>query len=87
MKKAEEKIKAMISEEQLKTCNDQQMKLNEALRQIGILEVRKNNVSSEVLKVSKEIEETKKELEDEYGQVNIDLSDGSYTDVEKEDEE
>jgi len=87
MKKAEEKIKAMISEEQLKTCNDQQMKLNEALRQIGILEVRKNNVSSEVLKVSKEIEETKKELEDEYGQVNIDLSDGSYTEVEKKDEE
>jgi hypothetical protein len=86
MKKAEEKIKAMISEEQLKTCNDQQMKLNEALRQIGILEVRKNNVSSEVLKVSKEIEETKKELEDEYGQVNIDLSDGSYTEVEKEDD-
>ena len=86
MKKAEEKIKAMISKEQLKTVNDQQMKLNEALRQIGILEVRKNNVSSEVLKVSKEIEETKKELEDEYGQVNIDLSDGSYTEVEKEDD-
>jgi len=86
MKKAEEKIKAMISEEQLKTVNDQQTKLNESLRQIGILEVRKNNVSSEVLKVSKEIEETKKELEDEYGQVNIDLSDGSYTEVEKEDD-
>jgi hypothetical protein len=86
MKKAEEKIKAMISEEQLKTVNDQQTKLNESLRQIGILEVQKTNVSSEVLKVSKEIEETKKELEDEYGQVNIDLSDGSYTEVEKEDD-
>jgi len=86
MKKAEDKIKAMISEEQLKTVNDQQTKLNESLRQIGILEVQKTNVSSEVLKVSKEIEATKKELEDEYGQVNIDLSDGSYTEVEKEDD-
>ena len=87
MKKAEEKIKAMISKEQLKTVNDQQMKLNESLRQIGILEIQKTNLSSEVLKVSKEIEATKKELEDEYGQINIDLSDGSYTEVEKKDEE
>ena len=31
------------------------------------------------------IDETKKELEEEYGQVNIDLKDGSYTDIEKED--
>ena len=30
------------------------------------------------------LEATKKELEEEYGQVNIDLSDGSYTLVEKE---
>jgi hypothetical protein len=30
------------------------------------------------------LEATKKELEEEYGQVNIDLSDGSYTVVEKE---
>ena len=37
--------------------------------------------------LSKEIEATKKELEDEYGQVNIDLKDGSYTEIEKEDAE
>ena len=86
MEKAEESVKAMITEEQLKKVTDQQNKLSEALKHIGILEVQKINLGKDVLEVSKEIDKTKKELEDEYGQVNIDLSDGSYTDVEKEDE-
>ncbi len=87
MKKSEEKVKAMITEEQLEKVNAQQLKLSELLRQVGILEVQKHNLSKEVVKVSTEIDETKKELEDEYGQVNIDLKDGSYTDIEKEDAE
>ena len=87
MKKAEEKIKAMISEKQLKTVNDQQGKLSGFLRSIGVLDVQKQNVHSEIKKLSEEIEATKKELEDEYGQVNIDLKDGSYTEIEKEDAE
>jgi len=87
MKKAEEKIKAMISEKQLKTVSDQQTKLSGFLRSIGVLDVQKQNVHSEIKKVSEEIEATKKELEDEYGQININLEDGSYTDIEKEDAE
>ena len=87
MEKAEESVKAMITEEQLKKVTDQQNKLSEALKHIGILEVQKTNLVKDVLKISKEVDETKKELEKEYGQVNIDLSDGSYTDVEKKDEE
>ena len=87
MKKTEDKIKAMITEEQLKTVTDQQNRLNEALRAIGIIEVQKLSVHNKVEGISKEIEASKKELEDEYGQVNIDLSDGSYTEIEKEDAE
>jgi len=40
-----------------------------------------------VEEVSKKVEATKKELEEEYGQINIDLTDGSYTEIEKEDAE
>jgi len=87
MKKAEEKIKAMISEKQLKTVNDQQTRLSGFLRSIGVLDVQKQNVHSEIKKVSEEIEATKKELEDEYGQININLQDGSYTEIEKQDAE
>ena len=86
MKKAEESVKAMITEEQLKTLQEQQGKLNEMLRTVGVLEVQKSNVSKEIETLSKEIDVTKKELEDEYGQVNINLQDGSYTDIEKEDD-
>ena len=85
MKKAEETVKAMITEEQLKTLQEQQGKLNEMLRTVGVLEVQKSNVSKEIEVLSKEIDSTKKELEEEYGQININLQDGSYTDIEKED--
>jgi len=87
MKKSEETVKAMITEEQLKLLQEQQGKLNEMLRTIGVLETQKLNVSKEIEALSKEIDSTKKELEEEYGQININLQDGSYTDIEKEDAE
>ena len=86
MSKVKEMVKAMITEEQLKTVQEQQTKLTEGLRTLGVLDVQKQNVHGQVAELSKEIEATKKELEDEYGQVNIDLKDGSYTEIEKEDD-
>jgi len=87
MKKTEDKIKAMITEKQLKTVNDQQNELSSHLRNVGVLEVQKSNIMNLVEEVSKKVEATKKELEEEYGQINIDLTDGSYTEIEKEDAE
>ena len=86
MSKVKEMVKAMITEEQLKTVQDQQTKLTEGLRTLGLLDVQKQNVHGQISELSKKIEATKKELEDEYGQVNIDLKDGSYTEIEKEDD-
>ena len=85
MKKSEETVKAMITEEQLKLLQKQQGKLNEMLRTVGVLEVQKSNVSKEIEVLSKEIDSTKKELEEEYGQININLQDGSYEDIVEED--
>jgi len=85
MKKAEETVKAMITEEQLKTLQEQQGKLNEMLRTVGVLEVQKENVLQDVSSLSKEVEATKKELEEEYGQININLQDGTYEDIVEED--
>jgi hypothetical protein len=86
MGKEKQMVKAMITEEQLKTVQEQQAKLTEGLRTLGVLDVQKQNVHGQIAELSKEIEATKKELEDEYGQVNIDLKDGSYTEIEKEDD-
>ena len=77
--------KITITEEQLKTVQDQQAKLSELLRSIGVLDVQRMNLHSNVKTLSEEIEVTKKELEEEYGQVNINLTDGTYSEIEKED--
>jgi hypothetical protein len=85
MSKVKEMVKAMITEEQLKTVQDQQAKLSELLKSIGVLDVQRMNLHSNVKTLSEEIEVTKKELEKEYGQVNINLTDGTYSEIEKED--
>jgi len=85
MSKVKEMVKAMITEEQLKTVQDQQAKLSELLKSIGVLDVQRMNLHSNVKTLSEEIEVTKKELEKEYGQVNINLTDGTYSEIEKDD--
>ncbi len=74
-----------ITDEQLEKVNKQQNELSELLRSLGVLDVQKQNLHQKISDLSKVIEETKKELEEKYGSVNIDLKDGSYTDIEKED--
>ena len=87
MSKVKKTVKKTITKEQLEKITKQQSRLSESLRSIGVLEVQKDTVKKIVIEVSKEIEDTKKELENEYGQVNIDLTDGSYTDIENKNEE
>jgi hypothetical protein len=61
--------------------------LSELLRNLGVLDTQKMNIHTSIKELSAEIDSTKKELEEEYGSVNINLEDGSYTDIEKEDAE
>jgi len=77
---------AKITEEQLKEVRDSQAKLNQILHQIGLIEVQKSSVKVEFGKVNEETEKIKKKIEDEYGPINIDLSNGEYTIVEKKEE-
>ena len=55
MSKVKEMVKAMITEEQLKTVQDQQAKLSELLRSIGVLDVQRMNLHSNVKTLSEEI--------------------------------
>ena len=73
-----------ITEEQLKEVKDQQNKLSNFLTKIGILEIQKQEAASQVEVLSKEIEKTKSDLENQYGAINIDLKDGSYTEIKKD---
>ena len=73
-----------ISEEHLKTIQEQQTKLNNLLNQIGYVEAQKHGLLHEFGEVNKNVEDFKKVLEDEYGQVNINVENGEYTAIESE---
>ena len=72
-----------IKKEQLEKIKTQQNKTSELVSQIGLLESQKHALLYEIAKVNMEMDEFKNELEKEYGQVNINLEDGSYSDIEK----
>ena len=73
-----------IKEEQLNKIKDQQEKLNELIHNIGLLESQKHGLLHEIAKVNVEVEEYKQELEEEYGAININLEDGTYTKIEED---
>ena len=73
-----------IKEEQLKKIQEQQGKVSKILNEVGYLEANKHGLLHELAEVNKEVEEFKGELEKEYGQVNISLEDGSYTEIKEE---
>ena len=76
-------IKSTISKEQLKKIQDFQKDLNKLLNEVGFLEAQKSQVLSKFGEINKQTEDFKKELEDEYGSININLEDGTYTPIEK----
>ncbi len=73
-----------ITEEQLKTANENQEKLIGLVSQIGVIETQKHALLHDVAEVNKTVEEFKAELEKEYGTVSIDLKTGEYTEIEDE---
>lgn len=73
-----------IKEEELKLIQEQQKKLNELVHNIGLLESQKHGLLHEIAGTNKEIEDYKEVLEAEYGAINIDLEDGTYTKIEED---
>ena len=72
-----------IKEEQLKVIQDQQRELNAIMHEVGVLEAQKHGLLHQFAGVNKEVEELKSELEKEYGAININVEDGTYTEIEQ----
>jgi hypothetical protein len=68
-----------IKEEELELIKEQQNTLRELTHNIGVIVTQKHAMLHEVAEVNKQIEDYKQVLEADYGQVNINLLDGSYT--------
>ena len=75
-----------ITAEELKTIKEQQSQLSTVVNQIGQLEANKHSLLHKIAGINERIEDTKKQLEEKYGSININLEDGTYTEIEKEDE-
>ena len=77
-------ITKQITTEQLEKIVAGQKDLSAILSNIGVLESQKHGFLHQLADLNKSIEEFKAELEAEYGAININLEDGSYTEIEKQ---
>lgn len=73
-----------IKDEQLERIQDIQKELSETLNAIGYLESEKHALLHKIKSINEEDQRIKAELEEEYGSVNINVEDGTYTEIEAE---
>ena len=73
-----------ITKEELEKVVDFQNKLYKITTDIGYLESQKHAALHDLAGVNQDQEKYKKVLEDKYGQVNINLEDGTYTEIKKD---
>ena len=77
---------AKITKEQLEKIKDQQGKLQQIVNDIGVIEINKHEALHAQAVISQEMNQTKKELEEQYGSININMEDGTYTKIEEDDD-
>lgn len=73
-----------ITKEELEQAKKQQEDLQKVILDIGVIETKKHAMLHKIADINTDIEELKKVLEEKYGHVNINLEDGTYTEVEDE---
>jgi predicted nucleic acid-binding Zn-ribbon protein len=73
-----------ITQEELDKVLEFQNALYNLSTDIGILESKKHGVLHELAGVNQKQEEFKKELEEKYGKININLEDGTFAELTKD---
>lgn len=76
-----------ITQEELAQVTELNSKMLQIQGEIGAGELRKADLVALFAKESGQMEVVKKELEEKYGKVNIDLKDGSYELIPEEEKE
>ena len=67
-----------VTADELKTIQDQQNKVNSILIEIGYQESKKHALLHDLADTNEIINSTKKELQDKYGHIDIDLTTGEW---------
>jgi len=79
-------IKNIIEKEELEKLTESQKKYAALKHDLGQLEVQKHGLLHVYAAIQEEDNKLKKELEDKYGKININLKDGSYEEIKEEQE-
>ena len=73
-----------ITQEELDNITKIQTELAQLLQNIGLAEAEKHAMLHKIAGVNTKQEDVKKELEEKYGPININLENGEYTVIEKQ---
>lgn len=74
-----------IEKEELELILDQATQVDSISKQIAGLELQKNKLVNSYSDILEDSNNTRKELENKYGSISINLADGSYTIIQDED--
>ena len=75
-----------ISEEELKLIQGKVQILNSLQMQIGGIEVQKTAAIDQLKAAQADMQKTQNELEEKYGKVSVNLTDGTIKEIPEEDE-
>jgi len=73
-----------IKESELKNLQEQEQKKGAILHDLGLLQTQIHSLNHMYVELMVEQDKSKKELEESYGKVNINLKDGSYEIIKDE---
>ncbi|GAG35856.1 unnamed protein product [marine sediment metagenome] len=75
---------AKIKKEELEQVVAVKNKLDSVVAEIGVLETQKHALLHKVAEVNEKLAEEKKNLEESYGKISIDLETGEYKEIKEE---
>ena len=73
-----------IKKEELEKLQGIVNKLNQIQSQLGLIEMQKHELLHAVVEVQNDLKNNRAELEKEYGNVSINITDGTITEKDKE---
>ena len=76
-----------IEEKELEVLQEQEKKKGAILHDLGLLDTQRHSLMHIYADLMKEQQDSKTELEEKYGKININLSDGSYEEIKEQQNE
>ena len=72
-----------IEDQELEKIKSFEQKIISVKQELGNIEINKDLLKNAFTTVMQEYDNLRKELEEKYGKVNINISDGSYEEIER----